>query len=333
MGASMKDVARLANVSIATVSHVINKTRNVNKETEEKVIKAIKDLNYFVNPVARNLRNGNSKVIGYVVSNLANTFFMDIALSIDKIMSENGYHLIYINSSEDTAKERNNIESLLMHNVDGLIIAPVGKDCSYMENLIADRCPCVFFDRKPIGFDRDVIMSTNREGALDGTEHLISKGHRNIGYVASRYDETMHERSDGFKAALIKHGLKINEDLILSGSGRPRPMDEQSIGDSYLLAKDLIINHKVTALFCSNILAAVGVNNFILENPDLISSDFAVTSFDDAFWYSMVNPRVSAVKQDKEAIGETVAKTLMKRINKSDEPIQEYRIPTTLIPR
>ena len=164
MGASMKDVARLANVSTATVSHVINQTRNVNPDTREKVLKAVKDLKYNVNPIARNLRSGSSRMIGYVVSNLANYFYTDIALSIDEILSEQGYHLIYINSNEDPDKEKENLKSLIMQNVDGLIIAPVGLDCSYMQSLIGDRCPCVFFDRAPVGFERDTIMSTNEEG-------------------------------------------------------------------------------------------------------------------------------------------------------------------------
>ena len=199
MGASMKDVARLANVSTATVSHVINKTRNVNPETREKVLKAISDLKYNVNPVARNLRSGSSKMIGYVVSNLANYFFMDIAVSIDEALSEHGYHLIYINSNEDSDKERDNIDRLLMQNVDGLIIAPVGHDCTYMRDLIGDRCPCVFFDRKPFGYDRDVVMSTNFEGASDATECLIQKGYKRIGFVSSRLDDTMQERIEGIK--------------------------------------------------------------------------------------------------------------------------------------
>jgi len=328
----MKDVARLANVSIATVSHVINKTRNVNPETEEKVLKAVKDLNYNVNPIARNLRSGSSKVIGYVVSNLANSFFNNIALSIDEIMSQNGYHLIYINSNEDPVKERDNIQSLLMHNIDGLIIAPVGQDCSYMEALIGNSCPCVFFDRKPTGFNRDTIMSTNFEGAFDGTEHLIQKGHSSIGFLGSRYDSTMHERIEGYKSALNKYGIKIRDEFIKSGSGRPIPMDEEIINDTYRLTGELIERNKVTALFAANILATIGVINYLTDNriPD---RDLTIASFDDAFWFSMFSPPISSVKQDIAVIGKLIAETLIKRINKSQDPMQEYRIPTKLIIR
>ena len=145
----MKDVARLAEVSTATVSHVINGTRNVKPETKEKVLQAIERLNYNVHSAARTLRTGSSRTIGYVVSNLSDYFFLDISvIIIDKILRKNGYHLIYINSNEDQELERENISELLIQNVDGLIIAPVNNDCSYMSTLIGDKCPTVFFDRQ-----------------------------------------------------------------------------------------------------------------------------------------------------------------------------------------
>ncbi len=333
MGASMKDVARLANVSTATVSHVINNTRNVNPETRDKVMKAIRDLHYNVNPVARNLRSGSSRVIGYVVSNLANYFFTDIALSIDSILSEKGYHLIYINSNEDPAKEEDNIRSLIMQNVDGLIIAPVGQDCSYMEKVIGNRCPCVFFDRKPNGFARDYILSTNFEGAFEGTEHLIERGHTQIGFINSRVDETMLERMNGYKAALEKHGLPVLDDLICSGTGQPMSMGELRTGESYQYARYLFEEKRVSAVFCGNALAGVGAISYIKEKALAIPEKAGVVTFDDSFWLSMSSPAVTAVNQNKFSIGQRAAGTLLERIEGDSRPYSEYRIPTNLVVR
>jgi LacI family transcriptional regulator len=333
MGASMKDVARLANVSTATVSHVINKTRNVNPDTQEKVLKAISDLKYNVNPVARNLRSGSSRIIGYVVSNLANYFFMDIAVTIDESLSENGYHLIFINSNEDPEKERDNIESLLMQNVDGLIIAPVGRDCSYLKNLIGDRCPCVFFDRKPVGYDRDIIMSTNFEGAFDATVHLIEKGYKKIGFIGSRFDETMHEREAGYRDALLRHGIDADDDLIKSGRGRPRTMNEQKSGDAYSFTRYLVEETQVDAILAGNALATVGIVSYLNENSYTMPDDVGFITFDNTFWLTMTSPNISAVNQNKVAIGQQVTQTLLERIKGSDKPITEYRIPTSLILR
>ncbi len=333
MGVSMKDVARLAEVSTATVSHVLNKTRFVNAETKSKVLEAVKELNYFVNPVARNLRSGNSKMIGFVVSNLANFFFMDIALSIDKILSEAGYHLIYINSNEDQLKERNNIENLIMQNVDGLIIAPVGEDCSYMNDVIGEIHPCVFFDRKPKGVKKDMIMSTNFEGAYEGTELLLKKGHQRIGFIGSRTDETMNERVDGFRSALSKNGIQYDENLIQCGNGRSQLLSELKGGECFDFAKRMIEEEKVTAILCGNDLAAVGTVNYIKENNYRIPEDIAISSFDDLLWLSMATPAITAIEQDRVAIGEKVAELLLNRIHKVEDPINEYRIPTKLIVR
>jgi LacI family transcriptional regulator len=333
MGASMKDVARLANVSTATVSHVINKTRNVNAETRDKVNRAIKNLNYNVNPIARNLRSGSSKMIGYVVSNLTNYFYMDIAVSIDKVLSEEGYHLIYINSNEEPEKERENIESLLMQNVDGLIIAPVGHDCSYMEELIGDRCPCVFFDRLPYGFNRDCIMSTNFEGAFNAVELLIEKGHRSIGIIGSRSDDTMNERFHGYKAALRKHQIPVLDELIRTGSNRAERPRELKTGDLYELTRQLVQEEKVTALFAGNILSGIAVINFLKQESYKIPEDVALVVFDDSYWMNMMDPPITVMEQDLQAIGTSSAEILLSRINKASDPYREVRIPTKLIER
>jgi LacI family transcriptional regulator len=333
MGASMKDVARLANVSTATVSHVINKTRNVNAETRDKVNRAIKNLNYNVNPIARNLRSGSSKMIGYVVSNLTNYFYMDIAVSIDKVLSEEGYHLIYINSNEEPEKERENIESLLMQNVDGLIIAPVGHDCSYMEELIGDRCPCVFFDRLPYGFNRDCIMSTNFEGAFNAVELLIEKGHRSIGIIGSRSDDTMNERFQGYKAALRKHQIPVLDELIRTGSNRAERPRELKTGDLYELTRQLVQEEKVTALFAGNILSGIAVINFLKQESYNIPEDVALVVFDDSYWMNMMDPPITVMEQDLQAIGTSSAEILLSRIKKASDPYREVRIPTKLIER
>lgn len=329
----MKDVARLANVSTATVSHVINNTRNVSDETRERVKKAIRNLNYNVNPIARNLRSGSSKVIGFVVSDLTNYFYMDIAISIDSILSKNGYHLIYINSGEDPEKERDNIVSLVMQNVDGLIIAPVGHDCSYMEEVIGDRCPCVFFDRKPFGFERDTILSTNYEGALEATEQLILNGHQAIGFIGSRSDDTMKERIDGYKAALRKHGIPVLDELIKTGSGHAQRLRELKSGVMFELTRQLVEDGQVTAIFSANVLSGIAAINYLKQKGYRIPEDVALITFDDTHWLNMIDKGITAMDQGVQEIGKQAAIMLLNRINKGDQPYQEIRIPTTLVVR
>jgi len=332
MSISIKDVAKLAQVSTSTVSHVINQTRNVNPDTKTKVLDAINKLNYSINPVARNLRSGSSKMIGYVVAHLS-SFFLDIGLIIEEILKEKGYQLIYLNSNENKIKEQMNIKNLVMQSVDGLIIAPVDGDCGIMNQLIGDKCPSVFLDRKPHGYERDCIMSTNSEGSFEGTEILFSKGHKRIGFIGSHFDDTMKERAEGFRSAFLKHGLSLDDELVRFGKSHSIPINELKYGECFEAAKDLIENKEVSAIFCGNDIASIGVINYLKENKINVPEDFDVVCFDDSFWLSLTYPSICAIDQDWKLMGTTVANSLLKRIEKSEDPYSDIRIPTKVVLR
>ena len=332
MGVSIKDVAQLAKVSISTVSHVINKSRKVNPETEQKVLVAIEKLNYDVNPIARNLRSGNSKVIGYVVANLSN-FFLDIALIIEEILKKEGYQLIYLNSNESKEKEQQHIKKLVMQSVDGLIIAPVDSNCDYMNQVIGEKCPSVFLDRAPLGYIRDCVLSTNYEGAYKGTEILLKKGHQRIGFIGSHLDKTMIERFEGFRLAIVQNGLSFNEKLAVFGKTHSRPLSTLKHGECYEAAKTFIEKEHVSAIFCGNDIASIGVISYLKEIGMHVPEDFDLVCYDDAFWLSLAYPSICAVDQDWEEIGNTVARTLLSRIAPNDGEYSEIRIPTKLILR
>lgn len=333
MGVSIKDVAQLAKVSTSTVSHVINKTRNVNPETEAKVLSAIDKLNYNVNPIARTLRSGNSKLIGYIVAHLS-TFFLDIGLKMEESLIKEGYQLIYLNSNENKDKEKENIKSLVMQNIDGLIIAPVDSDCSYMNQIIGNKCPTVFLDRKPIGFKSDYVLSTNFKGAYDGTKILLDKGYTSIGFVGSHFDITMNERFEGFRSAIIDNGMKLKKEFIKFNNKHSLPLKELKYGESYEAAKDLIENKKVEALFCGNDITSIGVIHYLKDSNLKVPEDIDVVCFDDTFWLSLAYPTICAIDQDWAQIGISVITTLLSRIDKSNtEPFIEKRIPTKLVIR
>ena len=333
MSASMKDVANLAQVSVATVSYVINGTRNVSKDKRERVLKAIDQLHYNVNPIARNLRSGNSKIIGLVVSDMTNYFYMDIILAIDTLLKEQGYHLFYINSYESLENEKENIRSLLMQNVDGLIVAPVSDDCSYMNEIIGDKCPCVFFDRKPGGYRRDVVLSENLEGAKKSVEILINKGHRSIGFISTGMNNTMNERLDGYKTALRDHNIPILEQHIKIGTSLALRMNDLKTGEMYRLAKQLIEEDKVSAIFTGSLLSSIGLITYLKDCRSRVPEDLALITFDDTFWMDMFNLEITAMDQDRLAIGSAVAQLILKRINGDTSDYHEERIPTNLITR
>jgi len=331
MGVSIKDVAQLANVSTSTVSHVINKTRNVNPDTEAKVLLAIKKLNYNVNPLARTLRSGNSKLIGYIVAHLS-SFFLDIGLKMEEILEAEGYKLIYLNSNEDKTKEKENIQRLVMQNIDGLIIAPVDSECSYMNQIINNKCPCVFLDRQPFGYQSDFVMSTNTKGAYEGTKILLDKGYTKIGFVGSHNDKTMNERFEGFREALMERGIKINQDFIKISKNHHLSLKELKYGDCYKNTKELVEKMKIEAIFCCTDITSISVLQYLKDNNLNVPSDIDIVCFDDPVWLTLAYPSICAIEQDWSKIGYTLSNTLLSRINnKSKKPFEEIRIPTKLL--
>lgn len=329
----MGDVAELAGVSITTVSHVINHSRAVSPEAMEKVRAAITELNYSVNPVARNLRSGSSKMIGVIISNLSNEFYINIGIGLKEILSPAGYRLYFVNSSEDKEMERQNVFDLVSHSADGLIIAPTQNDCSYMHKLIPHSLPTVFIDRKPTGFTRDSVLATNQKGVEEAVSHLIAKGHSRIAFIGSRRNNTMEERLEGYRNALCKAGIPFDPTLVLISEVEPTPMYEVLIGDIYGQMGELLEKAAPTAIMSGNGLATIGIFNYFKTNGIRVPQDIALISFDNHFWYSMLTPGISAVVQDPHEIGIQTGTLMLRRLKGEDFGYQDLRIPTRIILR
>jgi|SRR6056297_275727 len=336
MQASIKEVARLAGVSVATVSNVLNKTKKVRPDTEERVMEAVRKLNYRVNPLARNLRRGESKIIGFIVSDLSNYYFIDIARGIENTLRENGYHILIMDSKEDKMLEIDNIKNLLSRFVDGLIIAPTDEDCSSLHNLLLNDLPIVFVDRQPSNYEGDVVLSTNMDGAHAAVRYLIEQGHSKVGFIGSRFDSTMNERIDGYKLALQDAGIPVNESYIRYGSGYSLSVAKQRHGYSYYHMEDLLENTDITAVFMGNNISSVGALMYLREKGIPIPDRMAVITYDDSFWLTMTTPSISAIAQLPEQMGQEAASLLLKRLQGVDAknmPYVQKRVPTTMIIR
>ncbi len=338
MKSSIKEVAYLAGVSVATVSYVLNGTKKVRKETEKRVMDAVQKLHYQVNPLARNLRKGESKLIGFVVCDLSNYFFQDIYLGLEKRLAEYGYRALMIDSKEDKNTEIENVRNLLASSVDALIIAPTTEDCSYLKLMLAQNpIPVVFVDRKPIGFESDLVLSANEEGGYEATKHLISRGHREIAFVGSRFDSTMGERLNGYRRALREEGIPVNANYIRFGESISVSQRDLRYGAIYKHTLDLITNYKITAIFSGNNLATIGAFSCLMKLGIKVPNDIAFITFDDSFWLTMTTPALSAIAQNPDLIGDNAGKMIYERLIDSRNDISRtnelVRIPTQLIVR
>ncbi|MFG6117967.1 LacI family DNA-binding transcriptional regulator [Thalassobacillus sp. B23F22_16] len=327
--ASIKDVANKAQVSTATVSHVINGTRFVADETKEKVFSAMEELNYRPNRIARSLRSRKSYTIGLLVPLVAedtsNFFFMSIANGIEQVLKDNGYNLILSNSNEDVDTERDQIRVFNSQFIDGLIIAPVnGEDCNYEKELSGDY-PVVFIDRHPAELKGDMILVNNRQGTYEAVTKLINKGHQKIGFITGSLGiTTSDERLEGYKEALENHQLPIDENYMKEGPA--------TFQQGYQLAKELH-EAKVTALFVANNVMTMGAVSYLQEKEVKVPEEMAIIGYDDYDWMKITSPPLSVVRQPAFELGKAAVEQLLKRVEGSQDDSVEIMLDSELILR
>ncbi|MBE3084857.1 MAG: LacI family DNA-binding transcriptional regulator [Bacteroidetes bacterium] len=324
----MKDVAREAGVSTATVSHVINKTRFVEKETKNKVLRVIKKLDYYPNFAAQSLRSQKTKVIGLIVPDISNFFFTAVIRGVESTLKKCGYNLILADSDENLEIEKEQIRVFNAKLVDGLIVAPVSGDHTFFKKILSKNSPVVFIDRKPQGYcPGDCVLVDNIEGAYKAVSMLIKKGHSKIGAITGLPGlTTSEERIIGYKRALVDYGIKVDQNLIKIGDGR--------YDSGYKLMKELFFNTTITALFVVNNLMTIGAMQFLKEKQIKVPDALAIIGFDDYKWASITNPPLSVVKQPSRRIGEKASELLIRRIKKEETgDYKEYRLSTELVIR
>ena len=330
MSVSMKQVAEAAGVSTATVSHVINGTRYVTEETTAKVLRAMKELEYRPNNVARSLRNQKSGIVGLIVplsaSDTANFFFMSIAQGIEEVLKDAEYNLILSNSNESLADELEQIRVFNSQFIEGLILAPTSHDQEELSSVIGPY-PVVFVDRKPKGISGDCVLADGFSGTYEAIQIMLQAGHRRIGFVSGPLGyTTSDERLAGYVRALEKNGVAVEQTLIKEGI--------PTFENGYSFARQLIKEQQVTALFVANNMMTLGAMGFLQDAKVRIPEEVAVIGFDDYDWTRITNPPLSVIKQPAYELGRRAAEIMLHRINSPKKAaFQEYRLPTELVLR
>ena len=315
--ATIQDVAKVAGVSSATVSHVVNNSRFVTPETKLKVLEAIKNLKYRRDGVARSLRRNSTGTIGLMISDISNPFFSDLVRGVeDAVYSVNkGYKLVLCNTDEDPSKERLYLDVMLENRIDGLIMAPVGGNRDVLAGLIDDGFPIVFVDRDLPDLLADSVIIDNRTAALNVTNHLIGLGHRRIAVMhATLTANSIEDRLTGYRMAIEAAGLIIDPQLLFhSGS----TINQAKKAGLAFLAD----SKKASAVFCTNNFMTLGflqaMNELGLQCPE----NFAVASLDDFPWASAFRPQLTAVAQPAYDIGKEAVSLMLSRL--TDEASRE----------
>ena len=306
MGKTIKDIAKEANVSIATVSRVINnKYEGVGEETRERIKKIMKEMDYRPSGIARGLVTKKTYTLGLLVPDISNPFFPDIVKGVEDKASEMGYNIILCNSDDNTEKEITSIRILKEKCVDGIVcIGANNEDSKGMELLKEYNIPFVHIDRSSHA-DCLSVYSDGGFGMYIMTKFLIEKGHKNIAYIKG---SVRNERLEGFLKAIGENGLSFDNDLIYNGNYR---LQGGIDGAKYLLDK----NKEFTAIICENDLMAVGVIEYLEENNIKVPCDISVTGYDDIYISNIITPKLTTIHQDTYGMGKISVEMLLKSID------------------
>jgi LacI family transcriptional regulator, galactose operon repressor len=323
----MLDVAALAGVGLKTVSRVVNSERGVSPELEAKVRGAIEQLNYRRDANAATLRRLGRKTqtIGLLLEDVSNPFSSALHRAVEDAARERGVLVFAGSCDEDPERERELIGSFRERRVDGLIVVPASSDHSYLQEERRAGTALVFVDRRARHLDADSVVSDNFGGAVDAVEHLLARGHRRIGFLGDLLSiSTAQERLRGYERALETAGVATDDALVRTELRDPDVA-------AAVVDEMLALPEPPTAVFTSqNLLTIGGIRALRRARRE---REIALIGFDDVPLADMLDPAISVVAQDPQALGRTAADQLFRRLDGEAGPAVNIVVPVTLIAR
>ena len=324
---TMRDVASLAGVGVKTVSRVLNGEPNVSAATAERVSRAAAMLNYEINVYAGGLRRSGSrtKTLGLLLESVDNPFSGAVHRGVETIMRAHGMAVLAASFDEDPDSERAIVTGFLRRRVDGLILMSAARTHGYLSDEVSRGTPIVFVDRPAVGIAFDSVVSSNYEGAVGATRHLLERGHRRLAYVGTdRRIATMGERRRGFVDELDRWGIPAREATYVEDVHDP---------ESARIAVSKVLEgpEPPTAIFAAQNLVALGTVRALHDCG--WQHSIAFVGFDDVTLLDLLDPGVTVVAQNPHRLGELAAERVLARMNGEKLEMETITVPTTLIER
>ena len=329
MKVSLRDVAMKAGVSPMTVSRVINNAAAVKQETRERVQEVIEAMGYIPNRLAQGLISQRTGTIGLILPDVANPFFAHVLRAAEITARREGYRLLVCNTEGDASLERDYIHNLISHQVDGLMIAPVGdRSRGGLLPLIHRNYPLVLLDRSVEGIECDLVLGDSAGGAHRLVQHLITIGHRRIAMILGPDNvSSTRERYSGYCEALKVGGRPLERDLIVETT-------VDSPGGYRAMQQILQLEDRPSAVFAVNNMTALGAMQALREQGLSVPEDLGLVCFDDVEHLAILAPFMTVVDQPAEAFGSMAAQMLVERIaGRAGAKPRLVRLPTKLIVR
>ena len=323
----IKDIAREAGVSTATVSHVINNTKYVSDPTREKVQRAIKKFDYHPNAHAQSLALGRSKMIGLLVSDISNPFFPEVIKSVEAAVFASGYNLILLNTNYETDRAVEYVNRLIQMKVAGIILMIAEFDEALITETKRKKTSFVFHDLGVVGERSSNIILDYAVGIDEAVQHLVSLGHKEIAHIAGSHEiYSAGVRRQAFIEAIKRHLPKAQEPKIYEGDFRfegGRLAANRMLGEKYL----------PTAVIVANDMMALGAMQEFKSAGLHIPKDISIVGFDDISFASLSEPALTTICSPRVEIGRRAVEALMLTVDKPHQQGVEIRVPTYLIKR
>ena len=313
---TLKDIAKELNVSVSTISRVVNNKSYVSPKTRKMVLEGLAKYNYVPNQVARSLKKRSTETVGIVIPDISENFFAQIIKGIDEILGRKKYSIILADSNESSKKEEHYLRLLYQNRIDALVLATVSKDYTALNMYFGNNIPVVFIDNIPdLDHDIDCVIINNQKASIIAVNHLIENGNRDIAIIVGSPNETTgYERLEGYKRALEHHNIPVNENLIKFGNYKE--------DTGYSCMKELLenrSNNPFTGIYIGSEKMTYGAIKAIKEHNLSIPEDIALVGFDVHDKSGLITPGITTIRQPENDIGKIVADLIIKRLKEKQK--------------
>jgi LacI family transcriptional regulator len=325
---TIKDISQAANVSTATVSHVINNSRYVSEETRLQVLEAVQRLNYQPSAIARGLRTKKTNTLALIIPDITNPYFSDLTRGFQDTADEKGYLVVLCNTDRSLDREKRFLETMWQQRVEGIVLNPSKVTAKDLLQIVKARIPVVMIGSQVEQNDFDKIMVDNVRGGYDAVHYLCGLGHKRIGLVCGlRTTSSSLQRYQGYLEALSKNSLPFDEQLVAEG--------EITYDGGYQCIRQLLsLSSPPTAIFATSDIMALGAKAGIEDAGFRIPADISVIGFDDIPDVSRTRPRLTTIAQPKYQMGQVAAGILFEQIDSNNTlPRRKVILEHTLVVR
>lgn len=313
--ASISDLAKQLNISTSTVSRALSGHSATSEATIKRVTTLAKELGYQPNSLASGLRRGRSNMLGVVVPHIDGNFFSQVVKGIEAAASKAGYHVLICQSNENEVHERENLETLMNAQVEGILVslARTTREFRHFEKVRKRDIPLVFFDRILEGYDVNAVVLDDRAGGYRATKHLLEQGYRRIAHFTGPQHLNIYKlRRQGYEDALREYGLPVAEELIVFGNMK---IGDGSVGMRQLLA----LPEPPDAVFSGSDFSAVGALEVLNERGLRVPQDMGLVGFSNELFSRLTVPQLTSIDQHCELMGRSATRLLLQIMEEQNQ--------------